>query len=848
MLPRLAFVISTSFTLLVTVWMASVIFVDNEREERNQLRQLRSMELKQTILHLHEVLTMSARMATSTGDPRWEQRYESFQPQLADAIEEALSVLPDLYQVAGVQFTADANAKLVDMERQAFELVRDGRSTEARDLLFGQQYEKQSQNYAMGMTRFADVKGKTLRLMELQGIIMHLDEVLTMSATMAAVTGDERWEDRYNEYEPRLDFAIREASELVPDLLRGDTAHKTEQANKALVAMEVRAFGFVRAGHLQQAQQLLFGSEYEEQKATYKVGMTHLGVHLRSAAGAERARNNQRSLWKLCLVASLLPVLLACWLMLWRAFRERELGLEGEALLRLNALEAVANAILITDPAGHIQWVNPSFTTLTGFSAAESTGQTPSMLSSGQHPREFFEDMWKILLRGETYRGEVVNRHKDGTEYPARLLIAPVTGADGTIMNFVSVMEDDSDRKAFQDALVDAKESAELSNQTKSEFLANISHEIRTPVHGILGLTQVLLDDQLNEEQREHADSIASCGQTLLILINDLLDLSKLDGGAMELEIVPTDLRALVDDVCATLSPLADDRGNRIAVDYPSEEGQYALVDPVRLRQVLLNLVGNAVKFTSCGKIKIVVRWRQDIDENSILHVEVNDTGVGIPAGQLDTIFERFVQGEGATTRKFGGSGLGLTISKELVELMSGSIGVKHLAVGTSFFIDVPLELCAAPALVNALAKSTQQPDLAGLRVLVAEDNKVNQTITRRMLAKLGCEAVLVEDGGEAAERVLSEQFDVVLMDCMMPTVDGYQGSRRIRQAESEAGGVTKRIPIIALTARAMSGDRELCLEAGMDDYLSKPLTLEDLARMLATWLPAARTSQKKTG
>lgn len=844
-LPRLAFAISTGFTLGVTVYMASVMFVDHTREQNKEQRELRGIELKQTILYLDEVLTMSARMAASTGEPEWEERYNSFVPKLDRAIEEALSIFPEIYQGAAAQLTNEANDKLIEMETRSFELVRAGKLEAARSLLFGSKYEDQKWIYGLGMTRFADIKRRTPRLMELRGIIMHLDEVLTMSARMAAVTGDDRWEERYSRFEPQLDSAIGEAVELVPDLLRGDTADKTDEANQALLAMESWAFDRVRTGKLEEAQQMLFGDEYERQKAIYKLGMVDLGLHLRMAASAELNANHRQVLLKLGLAAALLPILFASWLMLWRTFRTRELGLQDEALLRLNALEAVGNAIVITDAAGKIEWVNPSFTDLTGYSAGEIAGQKPSLLSSGRHPPEFFEQMWQTLLRGETYRGEVINRRKDGSEYPARILIAPVTGSDSQITNFVSVMEDDSVRSAFEDGLIAAKESAESSNRAKSEFLANISHEIRTPVNGILGLTQIVLDGDLSEEQRQHAGDIASCGETLLVLINDLLDLSKLDDGAMSIECVPTDLRAVVTDVCTTLGPLADERGNRVRVDYPRDENQYALADGNRIKQLLLNLVGNAVKFTRSGKIDIVLRWHRESDTDSILHVEINDTGVGIPANRIDCIFDRFVQAEGSTSRKFGGSGLGLAICRELVELMSGSIGVERLDVGTSFFFDLPLRLCEAPVEVDqAVPLDGDLPSLVELRILVAEDNRVNQTITRRMLENLGCQVIMVENGREAAEHVLHGEIDLVLMDCMMPDVDGYQGTRMIREAEAAAEGLQTHVPIIALTARAMEGDREACLEAGMDDYLSKPLKTRVLEQMLRAWVPKIQAAR----
>lgn len=427
---------------------------------------------------------------------------------------------------------------------------------------------------------------------------------------------------------------------------------------------------------------------------------------------------------------------------------------------------------------------------------------------------------------------EVEGVRADGSGFPLEVRMVGVRVGKVT-MHLLDV----SAQRELERTLRNLRDAAVRTAELQTEFLANMSHEIRTPLNGILGLTQVILGTEIEPEQRSHTRTIASCGETLLTLVNDILDLSKLDDGGVELDPQPTDLRVLLNEVCALLRPRATERNNQLVADFPANQHANVKVDGVRLRQILANLLGNAVKFTESGTVSIVMRWRpKEQGELPCLRFEVNDTGIGIPEDRLDNVFERFVQAEGSTSRKFGGTGLGLSIVQELVNLMGGTIGVSRLEVGTSFHFEIPMERCEAEKEVESAVVSNKR--LSGLSILVAEDNKINQVIVRRLLLKQGCEVEVVDDGEKAVARVEESAFDVVLMDCMMPIVDGYEATRRIRAIESRSEWAKPRLGIIALTARAMPGDRDVCLAAGMDDYITKPFSLEKLTEAVLRWIP----------
>ncbi len=539
--------------------------------------------------------------------------------------------------------------------------------------------------------------------------------------------------------------------------------------------------------------------------------------------------------------------------------------LEHEAVLEARFLDLFENSndpIYCHDYSARITSWNPAAERVTGYHCSEVLGKPCGPIIAP----EYFDFSRRLIL--SIREGKMPSRYKIGiTAKDGRLVVLEVSSrricAQGG-PEIECVARDITERIKSEEDLEAARRRAEAATLAKSGFLANMSHEIRTPINGVLGMNQLLLESKLSPEQREWAEAVSVSAEALLSIVNDVLDISKIESGKLAIERQPFDLHEVLRQTVTLMAPRASESCLDLQFHFPEGAPRRFFGDQLRVRQVILNFLSNSVKFTPPGgSICVAVTVTpgraalvsaaeaEGFGQRASVRIAVTDTGMGIPAAAQPSIFEKFTQADSSITRQFGGTGLGLAISKELCALMSGSIGfTSKEGAGSTFWMDVPLDVDRSEPFSSATATGqrmiTAPPRLQPAdrprtkqdrhKILLVEDNRVNQKLLARMLENRNCSAIIVENGKQAVERFEADAFDMILMDCQMPVLDGYRATAAIRALEESLG---VRTPIVALTANAMVGDREKCLAAGMDDYLSKPVHREELDNTLARWLTA---------
>ncbi len=517
--------------------------------------------------------------------------------------------------------------------------------------------------------------------------------------------------------------------------------------------------------------------------------------------------------------------------------RERALRITNERFQ--GVLENANAAIYIKDTAGRYLLVNREFERIRSVTAEEVLGRSATELGSAETAEQVRESD-KAVIEANTaisFEQEVRSPEGDRTYLAVKF---PVHNEQGAVTAVAGISTDITEQKL---ALTEAVEAA----RHKSEFVANMSHELRTPLNGVVGMANLLRETSLDPVQQEYADALMASGESLLLVINDILDFSKIEGGRLELDPADFELRVALEETCLVLAEQAHAKGLQMSHWVDPEVPVTVNGDRRRLNQILSNLLSNAVKFTAAGEVVLSVFH----DLGDAVRFEVSDTGVGIETEQAARLFDSFVQADQSTTRRYGGTGLGLAISRDLAHRMGGEIGAEPRQEGGSLFwftANLPAVAPSGEALAGGAPAppgsrpQVKTPDRVPL-VLIAEDNEVNHAVARALLIKQGLQSAVAHNGREAVEMASAGGYAAILMDCQMPELDGYEATRRIRAAEG-----ARHIPIIALTAHSMPGDRDRCLAAGMDDYLSKPVRAEQLEGAMKRWLPAHQPATQTNG
>ncbi len=526
------------------------------------------------------------------------------------------------------------------------------------------------------------------------------------------------------------------------------------------------------------------------------------------------------------------------------------------------AIEQAPTSIVITDINATIEYVNPFFCNITGYSYEEAIGNNPRILRT-KYNFKYYKDLWNTILSGKVWEGEFLNKKKSGDLYWEKAIIGPVFNDKNEIINFVAVKQDITEIKKLQEKLVKEKEKALIANKFKSEFLASMSHEIRTPMNAILGFIDILYDTNLTKNQKNYLEIIKTSSENLLRILNDILDLSKLESGKMIFEEKTLNLDELISNCINIFSKRAGEKGLSLKYRIGENIPKKLKGDPVRISQVINNLLSNAIKFTKKGEVGVTVTLNKIEKNKAECLFLVYDTGIGIPKQQIDKIFESFAQADASITRKYGGTGLGLAIISKIVNAYNGKIWVESkTGKGSKFYFTLKLPISDEKIKLNEKEPEIiieKELSFENAKVLVAEDNITNQILIKEIFKKLNINIELAKNGIETLEKLSEKNFDLVFLDWHMPEMDGIETIKILRKLEKNEPVKENRISepllsqlknrqfkIIALTAAVTSDDSEIINNAGFDDFLSKPIDIEKLKRVLKKFLNFSKHTTKK--
>ena len=498
----------------------------------------------------------------------------------------------------------------------------------------------------------------------------------------------------------------------------------------------------------------------------------------------------------------------------------------------LTAIEQSDSTVVITDREGHIEYVNPAFERITGYTKEEAMGENPRILKSEAKTSDEYKELWETISAGKVWKGEFLNKKKDGSEYWERATISPIFEENGEISGFVAVKENITEMKMISEELRKAKETAENASQAKSQFLANMSHEIRTPMNAVLGMTHLLLQTPLDDLQRDYMGKLDRSARNMLHILNDILDLSKIEAGAVAVEKKEFQIQNLILESIGLFEAKAREKNLRLSYRISSEIEKCYWGDSQKIVQVLQNLVSNAIKFTNFGHVEVRVELLEDGDKTQKLGFYVEDTGMGIQEEIIHHLFAPFMQADASITRKFGGTGLGLSISKKYIEIMDGEIGVtSRQNQGSTFYFILNLDKakdCICQQEDGKSVATDKRTNPLALKILLVDDNDVNLELALCLLRSWGHMVEMAQSGEEALEKVMAFQYDLVFMDIEMSGINGFDAARTIRKKYS-----SEQLPVFVISGHGYSHYMEQAAEAGMNGYLIKPLEPARLLEVL---------------